>query len=280
MYDHVHIDEKWFYLSKVSERYYLLPQEEEPVRTCKSKKFITKVMFLAAVARPRFDCYGNEVFSGKIGIFPFTFKEPAKRNSKNRVAGTLETKAIVSVTKDVICSCLIEQVLPAIRSKWPSSGATDPIYIQQDNAEPHISPLDADFVEAASKDGFNICLTFQPTNSPDMNVLDLGYFRAIRSLQHQEAPATTDALVHAVEKSFEELSSDCLNRVFLWLQACMIEVMKVNGGNNYKLPHRKKPTVKRWFCSSCPPMLEDCLIFPFCKVVQLAKKAFGGTLQV
>ncbi|KAH7838072.1 hypothetical protein Vadar_021669 [Vaccinium darrowii] len=50
MYNYVHIDEKSFYLSKESERYYLLPEENEPLRTCKSKQFITKVMFLVAVA--------------------------------------------------------------------------------------------------------------------------------------------------------------------------------------------------------------------------------------
>ncbi|KAL5697337.1 hypothetical protein ACHQM5_030823 [Ranunculus cassubicifolius] len=98
----VHIDEKWFYMTKESQKYYLLPEEEEPTRTCKSKRFITKIMFLAAVARPRYDLSGTEEFSGKIGIFPFTYKEPAKRNSKNRLAGTLETKSIVSVTKEVI----------------------------------------------------------------------------------------------------------------------------------------------------------------------------------
>ena len=56
-------------------------------------------MFLAAVARLRFDSLGNEVFSGKIGIYPFTTLEPSKRSSKNRIAGTLETKPILSVTK-------------------------------------------------------------------------------------------------------------------------------------------------------------------------------------
>ncbi|XP_015161587.1 uncharacterized protein [Solanum tuberosum] len=51
MFNYIHIDEKWFYLSKKSERYYLLPEEEEsnPYRSCKSKTFITKVMFMAAV---------------------------------------------------------------------------------------------------------------------------------------------------------------------------------------------------------------------------------------
>ncbi|KAH7835464.1 hypothetical protein Vadar_026303 [Vaccinium darrowii] len=245
MYNYVHIDEKWFYMTKESEKFYLLPQEDEPLRTCKSKRFITKVMFLAAVARPRFDDNHNEVFSGKIGIFPFTIKEPAKRSSKNREAGTLVTKAITAVTKDITRSYLIEKVLPAIRSKWPQSSEIETIYIQQDNARPHIQPWDVDFVEAARADGFDIQLLCQPPSSPDMNVLDLGFFRAIQSLQHQEAPTTVDELVAAVEKSFEELTSESLNRVFLSLQSCMVEVMKDYGGNNYKVPHLGKSRLMR-----------------------------------
>ncbi|KAF7127220.1 hypothetical protein RHSIM_Rhsim11G0002500 [Rhododendron simsii] len=240
MYNYVHIDEKWFLLSREVERYYLLPGEREPLRTCKSKRFIMKVMFLAAVARPRFDAFGNEEFSGKIGTFPFTFKEPAKRSSKNRVAGTLETKAITSITKEIMRSCLIDKVLPAIRAKWPHYDSTETIFIQQDNAKPHIQQLDSEFVQAARKDGFDIRLSFQPPNSLDLNVLDLGYFNSIQSLQHQEAPTTIDELVAAVEKSFENLSFQSLNEVFLSLQACMIEIMKVDGGNHYKQPHLGK----------------------------------------
>lgn len=65
----VFIDEKWFYITKNSTNYYLLVDEDEPHRTCKSKNFITKVMFLAAVTRPRFDNERNVSFSGKIGIY-------------------------------------------------------------------------------------------------------------------------------------------------------------------------------------------------------------------
>ncbi|KAH7863382.1 hypothetical protein Vadar_016764 [Vaccinium darrowii] len=147
---------------------------------------------------------------------------------------------MINVNKDVSRSYLIGKVLPVIRSKWPRCSATETIYIQQDNAKPHIQGWDAEFLEAANQEGFDIRLLFQPPNSPDMNVLDLGFFRAIQSLQYQAAPKNVDELVHAVEKSFEELSSECLNRVFLTLQASMIEVMKVNGGNNYKLPHMGK----------------------------------------
>ena len=168
------------------------------------QKFITKVMFLAVVARPRFDSSGNEVFSGKIDIYPFTTLEPAKRSSKNRVAGTLWTKPILSVNKDVTKSWLIEKVLPDIRAKWPQ-GHTGPIFIQQDNAKPHVDVNDSEFLEAASRDGFDIRLCFQPPNIPDLNVLDFGFFQAIQSLQEQEALHKIDELVDAIQTSFERM---------------------------------------------------------------------------
>jgi hypothetical protein len=97
----VFIDEKWFYMNKKNTNYYLLPEEDEPYRACQSKKFIGKVMFLGAIARPRFDAEWNVTFYGKIGIFPFVIQEPAKRTSVNRVAGTLVTKPITSVNREV-----------------------------------------------------------------------------------------------------------------------------------------------------------------------------------
>ncbi|XP_026451769.1 uncharacterized protein LOC113352116 [Papaver somniferum] len=92
MHNVIHIDEKWFFMTKTMENYYLHPEETEPHRTCQSKRYIKKVMFLATVSRPRFDEFGNEIFDGKLGIFPFIAKEAAKRTSKNRPAGTLEDK--------------------------------------------------------------------------------------------------------------------------------------------------------------------------------------------
>ncbi|CAH9102271.1 unnamed protein product [Cuscuta epithymum] len=182
-YNYVHIDEKWFFLSKTTQKYYLHPAEIDPVRTCKSKRFITKVMFLTAVARPRFGRNEEVLFDGKIGIFPFTVIEAAKRASKNRVAGVLETKPMLSITKDITKAFLIEKVVPAIKSKWPIHGSKT-IFIQQDNATPHIKSSDPEFKAVAKADGFDIHLTCQPTNSPDLNILDLGFFNAIQSLQH------------------------------------------------------------------------------------------------
>jgi hypothetical protein len=43
-----------------------------------------------------------------------------------------------------------------------------------------------------------------------------------------------------VEKEYQNYNPVILNRVFLTLQGCMIEVMKDNGGNRYKIPHMNK----------------------------------------
>ncbi|XP_062211821.1 uncharacterized protein LOC133912882 isoform X1 [Phragmites australis] len=243
--DIVYIDEKWFYLTRKTERYYLLPDEEEPIRTCKSKNFIPKVMFLCAVARPRMASEGNCTFDGKIGCFPMVTYEVARRSSKNRVAGTLEMKPIMSITKEVMRSFIIEKVLPAIRAKWPSEDIGKPIYIQQDNARPHVDPGDPLFCEAAQQYGLNIQLVCQPPNSPDFNILDLGFFSAIQSIQYKKAARTVPELVAAVEQAFQEYSPILSNRMFSTLQLVMIEAMKVGGGNNYKIPHINKASLER-----------------------------------
>lgn len=182
MYNVVHIDEKWFLVTQECTNFYLHKNEDQPHRTCKNKNYIEKVMFLAAVARPRFDEVGNQIFSRKIGVFPLVTKVPARRTSVNRVAGTLETKPITSVTKEVSRRFLINEVLPAIKEKWPREDAGRTIFIQQDNAPCHVAVDDEEFCRAALEGGFDIRLTCQPPNSPDLNVLDLGYFRAIQSL--------------------------------------------------------------------------------------------------
>ena len=54
MYDFIHLDEKWFYITLVDQKYYLCLDEDVPHRIVQHKSHIQKLMFLAAVARPRF----------------------------------------------------------------------------------------------------------------------------------------------------------------------------------------------------------------------------------
>jgi hypothetical protein len=75
-----------------------------------------------------------------------------------------------------------------------------PIYIQQDNAPSHLKLDDPLFCEAAKRDGFDIRLICQPPNSPDFNVLDLGFFRAIQTIQYKKNAKTIQELLPAVQQ--------------------------------------------------------------------------------
>lgn len=66
---------------------------------------------MCVVTRPLISENGEVLFDGKIGIFPFTKQVPAKRKSKNRSAGTMETKPIESITKAVTKEFLINKVI-------------------------------------------------------------------------------------------------------------------------------------------------------------------------
>jgi len=108
-------------------------------------------------------------------------QEPAKRTSGNKPKGTLITKTM-TVYRDTIRSYLISKVLRAIKTRWPREDARRTIYIQQDNARrTHVPVDDEDFARAAAQTGFDISLINQPPNSPDMNVLDLGFFASLQS---------------------------------------------------------------------------------------------------
>lgn len=98
MFDCIHVDEKWFYVMKTASKFYLAACEAEPHRTYKNKSFITKVIFLAVVGRPRWETSRNQHFNGKLGIWPFIKYVAAKHGSRNRPKGTIETKAMTSVT--------------------------------------------------------------------------------------------------------------------------------------------------------------------------------------
>jgi hypothetical protein len=70
----IHIDEKWFNATKKNKNFYMLPGEVDPHRTVHNKNSIDKVMVLSAIALPMHDDAGNEIFSGKLGVWPFVRK--------------------------------------------------------------------------------------------------------------------------------------------------------------------------------------------------------------
>ena len=54
-----------------------------------------------------------------------------------------------------------------------------------------------------------------------------------------------DELLGNVWSSFEELTPQTLNNVFLTLQSCFSKIIEVHGGNNYKIPHLNKERLRR-----------------------------------
>ena len=92
MHDHIHLDEKWLFRTQEKQRYLLLSDEKNPKYCVKHKSHITKVMFLCAVARPRFNPSANSWWDGKLGIWPIGDWEPVKWGSKNRPKGMLVWK--------------------------------------------------------------------------------------------------------------------------------------------------------------------------------------------
>lgn len=180
------------------------------------------------------------MFSGKIGIWPLVDEYTAKRLSVNHNRGDVYVRNIEVVDKTVYKRYIIDKVIPAIKSNWPAAGRKQPIYIQQDNARPHVSPEDPDILAAGTADGWCIRLIYQPPNSPDLNVLDLGFFRAIQSIQLDCSIASTTDLIAAVTAAFDAMSSSKLNAIFLTLQGMMTCIMHTQGDNNFELPHMGK----------------------------------------
>lgn len=61
----IHIDEKWFNTTQKTMKFYKLPSEEDPHRTLQNKNSIGKIMFLVAIARPRYNAEGIAFLMGR-----------------------------------------------------------------------------------------------------------------------------------------------------------------------------------------------------------------------
>ena len=187
MCDHIHLDEKWFFLTCEKERYLLLSDEKNPKHCIKHKSHITKVMFLCTVARLGFNPSANSWWDGKLGIRPIGDWEPAKWKSENRPKGTLVWKNKM-VTKEVYRELLISKLIPAILEIWPRRDRMSrTIFIQQDSVKNHSHEDDEEFNTALMEQDINAKLYTQTPNSPNVNLLDLGFLEPFRaSMMHHQ----------------------------------------------------------------------------------------------
>ena len=234
----IHVDEKWFYMTQASATYYLVEGEAPPGRNIKNARRIPKIMFLCAVARPRVNPDGS-FFDGKIGMWAFVEETVALRNSANRPAGTVIWKA-KNVNAEEYRRTVVENLIPAVVEKFPGVGNVR-VRIQQDNAPVH-RLRDMQELEEMTQEALGISVEFvyQPPNSPDTNVLDLGIFRSLQALQFQRVSNNEREIIDNVQEVFNAYEGTKINKAFLSLQANLEKIIEVNGGNNYILAHMGK----------------------------------------
>jgi len=229
-------------------------------------------MFIAAIARPCFDpTTGECLFDGKIGLWPLVTKTQAERKSVNRPKGTWETKGM-KVNKELYRDYLCNKVVPAIRAKWPRGTTTDrrsTIFIQQDNASPHIAKADEDWVEATRQTAGQQEISFrpQPPNSPDTNMCDLGFFVSLQSISKEykasavvselttivNADGTTshhrrtpvDVLIDSVQQAWDQYTPEKLNRIWLTHESVLSCIIEDRGGNDFDILHMSKEKLAR-----------------------------------
>ena len=254
MFDRVDIDEKWFYQTKDGTRYILTSSEQEelerePHRTISHKSHITKVMFLCAQARPRWDPHLHTLWDGKIGIWPIGAFAPAQRASINRPAGTAVWHD-ETINQVKYRELLLQKVFPAIMTKWPRGEWGRPnviIRVQQDGAPSHIRPNDPALLQGLQQLGIHnkVLLYTQPSNSPDTNINDLGFFRALQSEYYKMTPGNAEQIIQCVQQAYNAYDKEKINRIWLSLMGCLNEIIDHHGNNDYEIPHMGKDRLIR-----------------------------------
>ncbi|RHY13105.1 hypothetical protein DYB34_014015 [Aphanomyces astaci] len=110
---------------------------------------------------------------------------------------------LVNVDAAVYRDYVMNKVVPAIKPTFPS--ANKRVVLQHDNATPHGSITDA-ALASVSTGGLMFVMRRQPPDSPDQNVLDLGFFASIQSLQYKKMSRTEDDVIRNTLEAFDELN--------------------------------------------------------------------------
>jgi hypothetical protein len=229
--DVVHIDESHVEIEQRKDTYICFPDENPPYRGRPSKNRIPKVMCLAAVAKPA------RGFDGKIKICFSVEQTRAKRNSKNRPKGTLLYQP-VNVDKEQFVSMLCVHILPAIAERMTRRGRNGVVWVQMDNAKPHAKVADDPRVKQTIKElKRDIRLIYQPTQSPDLNVLDLALFHSFKKRALKLPSHNIEEVMRVMTDVYEKYPEENLERAFSSFQATMLRILEHGGSNKFDPPH-------------------------------------------
>ena len=93
--------------------------------------------------------------------------------------------------------------------------------------------------------GLNIQFVKHPPQSPDLNVLDLGYFHSMKSLNQTKVCHELEDLVSAVVSSYVELDNMKFVNIWMTWKLVMLEIIKVGRYSTCVIPHINKAKLEK-----------------------------------
>ncbi|CAN0032365.1 unnamed protein product, partial [Choristocarpus tenellus] len=175
----IYVDETWFYVMADGVRVRVFLYEDDSdlpgSPTVQHKSHIPKTMIIAANAHSD----SAHSFDGKLGVWHMCAPKTADRTSKNHKKGDVYEQ---DCTLDHLWykKWYTEELLPAIKTKMPWLQGKH-VFVQQGSATPHMGKGDSEIISGAGKtEGWSIRLVTQPSNSPDLNMMDLCFFRSLK----------------------------------------------------------------------------------------------------
>ena len=241
-------------------------------KASKSRRHTPKIMLSIAIARPE-KKKGVGFYGGRVAMLRCQKDVVAKKASKYRKRGSISKKDCslnsamfkTQVTKtffpriktNISLLDKSERFYHQLREKDTDFKLADgcrwaDLYVQLDNAPPHCRRNKRLFPMIKKSGGRNVKngvyygpkvrLTFQPPDSPDLNVLDLGFFSKLWNKIHKilknygHVPALDDVW-DAAKMAWEDISAVEIEVLFRTLEARMRQVIECNGRNDMPIPH-------------------------------------------
>lgn len=205
-----------FYVVRIKGFVWILPEfmDEDKIKNLpvQSKRYITKVMFLVAVAKPIFDEMGECIFDGKVGCWRCARWEQRKRkytgvNVKYKKDDHYHDDC--NMDADLYTDMMIDLLLPRIAELQATIWNNKPVVIQHDGAPGHR----AEGIEAKLTLAFAAVFAIfvrQPPKSPVSNMLDMAVFHSMSSLVAEVDYENKNELVAAVHDAWAVLDPETL----------------------------------------------------------------------
>jgi hypothetical protein len=234
--EEAHVDEKWFYTQRVRRRAKVSQRgrsgskkkRPKPLRV-RHKGYVPKVMFLACTAR-----------GGKIALERVTAPHKVGKNAKKNTPGTIIQKDC-TLNGDRYVAMMVDRIFPKLCEQFPDATS---IRVQQDGARCHTGKkkdgsehITARLNEAGAKCSPPIEVVTQSAQSPDFNINDLAFFRALAcavcKVRRGLVDFDKDKLAADVQTAWEEYSEEKLARMWEYHRYCLQAALDTNGGNWY-----------------------------------------------